>query len=92
MPDTMTHRTIPPVTRPSRAAQLRRRLGADGAPPAIPESGRPAARRPAGEPQRIRAAGGPADTALYACGCGAAFHAEVSAAVACPQCGREQAW
>ena len=41
---------------------------------------------------RIRDAGGPEDHALYTCGCGCAFDAEVSCAVMCPHCGAEQTW
>lgn len=41
---------------------------------------------------RLRDSGGPDDRALYRCGCGSAFRAEVSASVSCPQCGGEQAW
>ena len=36
--------------------------------------------------------GGTEDTALYACGCGFAFTAEVTTTVGCPHCGTEQAW
>ena len=32
------------------------------------------------------------DTALYACGCGYAFTAEVTTTVGCPHCGTQQAW
>lgn len=41
---------------------------------------------------RVRAAGGPQDRALYRCGCGYAFQADVSASVGCPHCGDAQAW
>jgi hypothetical protein len=41
---------------------------------------------------RLRDSGGPDDRALYRCGCGTAFRAEVSASVSCPHCGGEQAW
>jgi hypothetical protein len=41
---------------------------------------------------RLRDAGGPDDRALYRCGCGTAFRAEVSTSVSCPQCGGAQAW
>jgi len=37
-------------------------------------------------------AGGPEDQALYACGCGYAFTAEVTTSVGCPHCGTQQAW
>jgi hypothetical protein len=42
--------------------------------------------------QRVRAAGGPTDEASYTCACGYVFCAPVSATVACPRCGSEQAW
>jgi len=42
--------------------------------------------------ERVRAAGGPVDTALYTCGCGYLFSAEVSTTVSCPHCGTGQAW
>lgn len=42
--------------------------------------------------QRVRAAGGPLDTASYACQCGCLFNAHVSTTVACPHCGADQAW
>jgi hypothetical protein len=41
---------------------------------------------------RARRAGGPADRALYRCGCGHAFTASVSTSVGCPSCGETQAW
>ena len=34
----------------------------------------------------------PEDAALYACGCGENFTAQVTARVECPACGAEQAW
>ena len=39
-----------------------------------------------------RRGGGPEDRALYECGCGHAFKAEVSTSVGCPSCGTGQAW
>ena len=42
--------------------------------------------------QRLRASGGPNDRVQYTCGCGFAWAADVSASVACPQCGASQAW
>lgn len=42
--------------------------------------------------RRVRAAGGPNDEASYSCLCGYVFCAPVSASVACPRCGTEQAW
>ena len=41
---------------------------------------------------RLRDSGGPDDRALYRCGCGTAFRADVSASVSCPHCGGDQAW
>jgi len=34
----------------------------------------------------------PEDHALYRCGCGYAFKAEVTTSVGCPHCGADQAW
>jgi hypothetical protein len=34
----------------------------------------------------------PQDRALYECGCGLIFKANVSAAVECPHCGEPQDW
>ncbi len=70
----------------STRAPLRRRARraetVDAAPPA-----------PAPTPeQRARAAGGPEDRALYTCGCGAAFRADVQVDVPCPACGAAQSW
>ena len=42
--------------------------------------------------QRARAAGGPEDRALYTCGCGVAFRADVQVDVPCPACGAAQSW
>jgi hypothetical protein len=44
------------------------------------------------ETESHRRAGGPEDRALYACSCGYAFHAEVTASVDCPHCGQSQPW
>jgi hypothetical protein len=41
---------------------------------------------------RLRDSGGPDDRALYRCGCGTAFRADVSTSVSCPHCGGQQAW
>jgi len=41
---------------------------------------------------RAKRSGGPEDRALYECGCGHAFKAEVSTSVGCPRCGTSQAW
>lgn len=41
---------------------------------------------------RARRCASPQDEALYRCGCGYAFKAEVSTSVGCPHCGTGQAW
>jgi hypothetical protein len=41
---------------------------------------------------RAKRSGGPEDRALYECGCGHLFKAEVSTSVGCPHCGAGQAW
>jgi hypothetical protein len=41
---------------------------------------------------RRRQASAPEDTALYSCGCGFVFAAQVSTSVDCPHCGGTQAW
>jgi hypothetical protein len=41
---------------------------------------------------RAKRSGGPEDRALYNCGCGHLFKAEVSTSVGCPRCGTCQAW
>ena len=51
---------------------------------------RPAAK--AAAQARAQRSGGPQDQALYRCGCGYAFKAEVSTSVGCPHCGTAQAW
>ncbi len=42
--------------------------------------------------RRARDAGGPVDEACYPCSCGCFFIAPVSTSVACPHCGKTQAW
>ena len=42
--------------------------------------------------RRLRASGGPNDRVQYTCRCGFVWAADVSASVACPQCGASQAW
>lgn len=42
--------------------------------------------------RRMRESGGPDDRAVYGCGCGYVFRADVSTSVACPHCGSAQAW
>ena len=67
-----------------------------GAPRRRAAHGRDAAPAPGAETladeHRLRDSGGPDDRALYRCGCGAAFRADVSTSVSCPQCGGDQAW
>lgn len=41
---------------------------------------------------RAKRGGGPEDRALYSCGCGHSFKAEVSTSVGCPRCGTGQSW
>jgi hypothetical protein len=79
MPDTRTR------TRPSSARRAERRVAH-----AEPRTTRPSSR--AGEQHRARRDAGPADLALYTCGCGSDFQAGVSTSVACPSCGAGQAW
>lgn len=55
-----------------------------GPKPDLPAAARDAARH--------RRAGGPEDRALYLCGCGCHFEADVTASVDCPSCGQGQAW
>lgn len=45
-----------------------------------------------GRTGRAREAGGPQDRALYVCGCGYLFHAQVTASTPCPRCGVDQSW
>ena len=42
--------------------------------------------------ERRREAGAPQDQAVYSCGCGFVFEAQVSTSVGCPHCGGTQAW
>jgi len=74
---TMTTRLRTRASRPSGPA----RRAARPAPAPLPA-----------EMERHRAAGGPEDRALYRCGCGHKFQAEVSSSVGCPRCGTAQAW
>jgi hypothetical protein len=76
-----------------RKAPPPRREDADANPTDQPEGPLP---EPPGDEladeRRMRAAGGPADRAQYACVCGYVFQADVSTSVACPNCGAAQAW
>ena len=53
---------------------------------------RAAVPKPLTQTQLAKRAGGPQDRALYACSCGYAWTADVTASVGCPHCGAEQAW
>lgn len=77
-----------------RPARPRRGDGPAAPPPPAPERRAcvPPEAEPAEPEARVREAGGPEDHAQYACSCGLAFTAPVSASVACPHCGAEQAW
>jgi Flp pilus assembly protein CpaB len=57
-------------------------------------SSQPRFRRRGAHPRAARAiqATAPEDAALYACGCGENFTAQVTAGVRCPACGAQQAW
>jgi len=55
--------------------------------PAAPQPGDQLA-----DERRLRESGGPHDRAMYTCGCGYVFEADVSTSVACPHCGSAQAW
>lgn len=68
-------------------APARRRLRGRHGAPAEPLVAGPATPEP-----RERVAARTRDEALYTCGCGCAFTAEVSASVACPACGGAQNW
>jgi hypothetical protein len=46
----------------------------------------------ASERMRAQRTPAPEDRALYRCGCGHAFKAEVTTSVGCPHCGTGQAW
>lgn len=84
------------ITPKQRAGTPQRRRGEDTpathARPAAPAPEQPPARRADGPENRQLRAGGPQDSALYVCRCGAAFQSAVSASVKCPHCGELQAW
>ena len=84
--------------RSNRQSETRRRSGAarrgsvlrrEQPAPSEPE---PAAEDDLFDERRLRASGGPDDRAEYTCGCGYVWQADVSASVACPNCGASQAW
>ena len=86
--------------RPARHTRFRRLRAVDDAtierPQEAPQSVvlpfKAAPSQPLPYASRARAAGGPEDHALYKCGCGCMFEADVSAAVDCPHCGTQQNW
>jgi hypothetical protein len=78
--EAMRNRTI---TQPSQPRRIDRRTDHHPAPRGA---------EPASGEERTRAAGGPQDSALYACACGYAFAGDVHTHVACPKCGGEQVW
>jgi hypothetical protein len=81
--DTTRLRRTGTATR-SRAASLRSHLTPQRVQAPEPEEPTPE--------QRHRQAGGPQDRALYTCGCGMQFTADVTTSVGCPHCGTSQAW
>ena len=62
--------------------------------PAVPsvDEPEPASEDDLFDEHRLRASGGPDDRAQYTCGCGYVWKTDVSASVACPNCGASQAW
>ncbi len=80
---------------PAAAPELRETMGGErgGAGPAVAAPARAREQEPAlAAERRLRDAGGPEDTATYACRCGAVFPASPTTSVACPLCGVHQAW
>jgi len=75
-----------------RRARQERRPFVIGAPAPAPEAPAAATEADHLDERRHRAAVSPEDSALYSCACGLQFHAPVSASVACPHCGGDQAW
>ena len=55
-------------------------------------AGRRASARPAAHRQEQFQESAIHDRALYGCGCGLVFEADVSTSVECPHCGEMQAW
>jgi rubrerythrin len=74
---------------PSRRGSVLRR---EPAVPEVDESQAAASEDDLFDEHRLRASGGPDDRAQYTCGCGYVWKADVSASVACPNCGASQAW
>jgi hypothetical protein len=83
----MRVRHLDRLTRPPR-----RGTGHRPAPAVDPVQDLPSAADARFDERRHRAAGGPEDAATYSCGCGFVFRADVTASVACPHCGCDQAW
>ena len=65
-------------TRPEPPLHRRASAGAAGAPLAAE--------------RRLRGSGGPMDSELHSCRCGAVFPARPTTSVSCPLCGIHQAW
>jgi hypothetical protein len=78
----------PSLLNPRSQRRPRRRQRQHRAPGAI----EPASRACDPAVERVRQAGGPIDSASYACACGYLFRASVSTSVTCPHCGADQAW
>jgi rubrerythrin len=87
--------------RSNRQSETRRRSGParrgsvlrrEPAVPEVDESQAAASEDDLFDEHRLRASGGPDDRAQYTCGCGYVWKADVSASVACPNCGASQAW
>jgi hypothetical protein len=79
------------VRHQDRLTRTRRRGGGHRPAPAVDPADLPVSDACL-EVRRHRAAGGPEDAATYDCECGAVFRADVTASVACPHCGSDQAW
>jgi hypothetical protein len=79
--------------RRERGAQHQSAAVAPPVPIASPStSGTPSPEPIAPSPRRHPRGGAPLDHALYTCGCGFVFEAQVSTSVDCPHCGSYQAW
>ena len=85
------------ATEPRRSSGVLRRPHAPSReepapPPTPPATEDDFAKDDFADERRARESGGPEDRAMYTCGCGYVFQAEVSTSVACPHCGAGQAW
>ncbi len=87
----MTRRRLLPTTPGTKGTRRRQRSERTQRRRKPPPPEPPAAQELFDE-RRLREAGGPDDRAVYACGCGYVFHADVSTSVDCPHCGAAQAW